>query len=113
MGYKRSVLGQLTRVVFGLLSILVVVEGRSEVNAGNGKVLRDSQDISDVTFGFGNDGWRVQKILPQGWKVICGQQRKGQWIKRSIKEGKKISEFEEEEKNNDIDKVDRAMVCEL
>ena len=75
MGYKRSVLGQLTRVVFGLLSILVVVEGRSEVNAGNGKVLRDSQDFSNVNLDFGNDGWRVQKILPQGWMASsrrCG-----------------------------------------
>ena len=38
-------------------------------------MLRDSQDISDVTLVCGNeDGWRNQRILPQGWKMIYRQQ---------------------------------------
>ena len=38
-------------------------------------MLRDSQDISDVTLVCGNeDGWRDKRILPQGWKMIYRQQ---------------------------------------
>ena len=38
-------------------------------------MLRDGQDISDVTLVCGNeDGWRDKRILPQGWKMIYRQQ---------------------------------------
>ena len=38
-------------------------------------MLRDGQDILYVTLVFGNkDGGRDKRILPQGWKMIYGQQ---------------------------------------
>ena len=79
------------------------------------KMLRDSQDVSDVTWMCGNEnGWRDKRILPQGWKMIYGQQKEGSRDKKcSIMEGKKISGLEEEEKNVGMDTVDRAMACEL
>ena len=41
----------------------------------NWKMLRDSQDIWDVTLVCGNEyGWRDRRILPQGWKMIYRQQ---------------------------------------
>ena len=78
-------------------------------------MLRDRQDIPDVTLVFGNeDEWRDKRILPQGWRMIYRQQKEGSIDKKcSIKEGKKISGLEEEEKNVGMDTVDRAMACEL
>jgi hypothetical protein len=38
-------------------------------------MLRDSQDISDVTLVVGDEvGWWDKRILPQGWIMIFGQQ---------------------------------------
>ena len=38
-------------------------------------MLRDGQDIPDVTLVCGDeDGWRDKRILPKGWKMIFGQQ---------------------------------------
>ena len=48
-------------------------------------MLRDSQDISDVTLVFGNeDGWRDKRILPQGWKMIYRQQKEGSMDKNVV-----------------------------
>ena len=58
-------------------------------------------------------GWESKESFLRDGRWSTDSKRKGQWIKHSIKEGKKVSEFEEEEENNDIDTVDRAMVCEL
>ena len=42
-------------------------------------MLRDSQDIWDVTLVFGDEeGWRDKRILPQGWKMVFGQQM--EWL---------------------------------
>ena len=42
---------------------------------GSWKMLRDGQDIPDVTLVYGDeDGLRDKRILPQGWKMIFGQQ---------------------------------------
>ena len=42
-------------------------------------MLRDGQDILDVTLVCGDeDGWRDKRILPQGWKMIFGQQM--EWL---------------------------------
>ena len=79
-------------------------------------MLRDSQDISDVTLvGGDEDGQQDKRILPQGWKMIYRQQKEGSMEKKKcgIKEGRKILELEEEEQNIGIDTVDRAMICEL
>ena len=77
-------------------------------------MLRDRQDISNVTLVCGNeDGWRDKRILPQRWKMIYRQKKRVKGYKCGIKEGKKISELEDEEENMGIDTVVRAVVCEL
>jgi hypothetical protein len=48
-------------------------------------MLRDSQDISDVTLVFGDEeGWRDKRILPQGWKMIYRQQKEGSMDKNVL-----------------------------
>ena len=48
-------------------------------------MLRDSQDILDLTLVFGNeDGWRDKRILPQGWKMIYRQQKEGSMDKNVL-----------------------------
>ena len=38
-------------------------------------MLREGRDIPDVTLVRGDeDEWRDERVLPQGWKMIFGQQ---------------------------------------
>ena len=103
--YKKGVLGQMVRV--GLQpSSKNQCWGcrwrRVGGERGNWKMLRDSQDIADVTLVCGNeDGWWDKRILPQGWKMlrdsqdisdvtlVCGNEDGG-WDKRILPRGWKM-----------------------